>query len=264
MPNLLPATKAMKGFIFFLLFVGGLVYLFRWLRQREMNAFRDADMAAFQTYALKQRKTDSTDTDKVMARAEAYAALNPDVVKLERPAADDMEDLLTAQAPDPTLYRLKTQPFDEVTKNLLAQLGKVLGPAHQCLTNVPLSDFVRAADGNDFNLKTRQVPYLIVARESLEIVCGLQFKDGAAASVDFLKGVFADIGRPLVEFPVSTDISEAEVREALTEVFSVQDQQDCPRCGESMTIRTAMKGKNAGSAFWVCTQFPGCRGVVRI
>jgi hypothetical protein len=145
-----------------------------------MNAFRDADMAAFQTYALKQRKTDSTDTDKVMARAEAYAALNPDVVKLERPAADDMEDLLTAQAPDPTLYRLKTQPFDEVTKNLLAQLGKVLGPAHQCLTNVPLSDFVRAADGNDFNLKTRQVPYLIVARESLEIVCGLQFKDGAA------------------------------------------------------------------------------------
>lgn len=254
----------MKGFTIFLLLVVGIVYLFRWLRQREIDAFRDADVAEFQTHALTRRKTAAPDTDKAMARAEAFAALNPDIVRLERPATEMQDELLTAQAPDPTLYQLKTHAFDEVTKNLLVQLGKVLGPAYQCLTNVPLSDFVRVTDGNELNLKTRQVPYLVVARGSLEVVCGLQLKDGAAGSVDYLKSVFADIGRPLLEFPVSADISEAEVREALAAVFGLEDQQDCPRCGQSMTLRTATKGKNAGVVFWVCTQFPGCRGVVRI
>jgi ssDNA-binding Zn-finger/Zn-ribbon topoisomerase 1 len=37
----------------------------------------------------------------------------------------------------------------------------------------------------------------------------------------------------------------------------------CPKCGESMSIRKALRGKNAGNIFWVCTQFPGCRGVIR-
>jgi restriction system protein len=34
----------------------------------------------------------------------------------------------------------------------------------------------------------------------------------------------------------------------------------CPRCGSEMKLRTAHRGRNAGSAFWGCSRFPKCRG----
>lgn len=34
----------------------------------------------------------------------------------------------------------------------------------------------------------------------------------------------------------------------------------CPRCGSDMRLRTARRGKNAGSGFWGCSRFPKCRG----
>lgn len=36
---------------------------------------------------------------------------------------------------------------------------------------------------------------------------------------------------------------------------------DCPQCGKLMTLRTAKKGRNAGSQFWGCTGYPACKGV---
>ena len=34
----------------------------------------------------------------------------------------------------------------------------------------------------------------------------------------------------------------------------------CPVCGSAMVKRTAGKGANAGSPFWGCSRYPGCRG----
>ena len=42
------------------------------------------------------------------------------------------------------------------------------------------------------------------------------------------------------------------------------DAPTCPLCGEAMRKRTAGKGANAGKAFWGCTGYPACRGVVNI
>jgi len=39
-----------------------------------------------------------------------------------------------------------------------------------------------------------------------------------------------------------------------------QQLPDCPLCGKLMTLRTARQGGNAGSQFWGCTGYPGCRG----
>lgn len=36
----------------------------------------------------------------------------------------------------------------------------------------------------------------------------------------------------------------------------------CPKCGSSMILRKAKKGKNAGNQFWGCSNFPQCRAVV--
>ena len=35
----------------------------------------------------------------------------------------------------------------------------------------------------------------------------------------------------------------------------------CPLCGKPMTLRTARKGRNAGSQFWGCCGYPKCKGV---
>ncbi len=34
----------------------------------------------------------------------------------------------------------------------------------------------------------------------------------------------------------------------------------CPLCGKLMALRTARKGKHAGSQFWGCTAYPACKG----
>lgn len=38
----------------------------------------------------------------------------------------------------------------------------------------------------------------------------------------------------------------------------------CPKCGSVMLLRTAKKGKNQGKAFWSCSQFPRCDGIIDI
>ena len=35
----------------------------------------------------------------------------------------------------------------------------------------------------------------------------------------------------------------------------------CPLCGKPMALRTARKGRNAGSHFWGCCDYPKCKGV---
>jgi restriction system protein len=35
---------------------------------------------------------------------------------------------------------------------------------------------------------------------------------------------------------------------------------NCPVCNSSMVLRTAKRGKNAGSQFWGCPKYPACRG----
>jgi four helix bundle suffix protein len=51
-----------------------------------------------------------------------------------------------------------------------------------------------------------------------------------------------------------TDKTDRSDKEALT----------CPLCGKLMALRTARKGKTAGSQFWGCTGYPGCKGVRKL
>jgi len=42
------------------------------------------------------------------------------------------------------------------------------------------------------------------------------------------------------------------------------EQVLCPKCGALMIRRVASKGSNAGNAFYGCSKFPACRGIVPI
>lgn len=36
----------------------------------------------------------------------------------------------------------------------------------------------------------------------------------------------------------------------------------CPHCGEKMRLRTLASGQRAGTRFWLCRDYPGCRGLL--
>ena len=40
-------------------------------------------------------------------------------------------------------------------------------------------------------------------------------------------------------------------------------EKTCPKCGAPMELRTASKGRRAGTEFWGCSTFPQCRGIIR-
>lgn len=42
------------------------------------------------------------------------------------------------------------------------------------------------------------------------------------------------------------------------------DKKPCPSCGKPMVLRTARKGPNAGSRFWGCSGYPGCRATLPV
>jgi len=48
---------------------------------------------------------------------------------------------------------------------------------------------------------------------------------------------------------------------ALVQNSNTDDQPPtCPTCGKRMVLRTARRGRSAGSRFWGCPAYPGCRG----
>jgi hypothetical protein len=252
-----------KALFFLMVVFAGIFYLLRYLRQREIDAFLDTDMVDFQSFSLEQRK--ERESNPLMTRAEAYAALNPNVISLKTDTNDS--EAIPAYVPDPTLYRLKEKTFDEVTRNMLVQLSKVLPSDVTVLINVPLSEFVRSEkeESTRYKLANNRVAFLLCEVSDLSVVCGLQLyeADSSGQSADFVKSVFVDIGRPLLQFPLSADVSDFEIRDRLDPILLSRDKQECPKCGETMNIRKAVRGKNAGNVFWVCSHFPNCRGVVR-
>lgn len=48
------------------------------------------------------------------------------------------------------------------------------------------------------------------------------------------------------------------------ELTQSQETPVCPKCGNNMVKRKALKGTNAGNSFWGCTTYPKCRGILAI
>ena len=61
--------------------------------------------------------------------------------------------------------------------------------------------------------------------------------------------------------------SRAETKQHVETLKSRADPTStrlCPKCGSRMVVRTAKTGKNPGSQFWGCSQFPKCRITQRL
>ena len=78
---------------------------------------------------------------------------------------------------------------------------------------------------------------------------------------DFLEqgGITERLYRRRVEFRQASDKSDRSDKSA-----KPPQPPACPQCGKPMRRRTARKGQHEGQAFWGCSAFPDCRGIVPI
>jgi len=234
----------MTGTLTFFVVVAGIVLLLRHIRQREINAFRDADLSVFEEFRS-TRKISPTDKTE-------------NVIDIALPPSFKTE----------VVYQLKETLFDEIYERFLKNLMQVVGDRFLVFAKVSLVDFLRVKDGSPLMLSGKTVSFLLCDRHKLNIICGIQLKEAGTVALkhaELLQDVFEQIQKPLLEFPFANNISIAEIREQVRPLISSSPMsRNCPKCGKEMVMRKAVKGSNTGKTFWVCTAFPGCNGISRI
>lgn len=109
-----------------------------------------------------------------------------------------------------------------------------------------------------------------IARELL----GVMVTRGAAGGYLVTSGIFTDEARRFAEASNIALIDGEKLAYLLSETRAAQltpplgrptavpppqTSPACPKCGSTMMLRHATKGPHAGSTFWGCSRFPGCR-----
>ncbi len=239
----------MNGFIIFVCVIAGIYWLARYVRQREVEAFLDADLSALQDLKADVMKGKMPDT---------VLALPDNVVSIANHSV--------APAVAEHSFTLREVFLDELHRDFLQNLEKVLAGRYRIFVQVPLSDFVRGA--GDAMLAGRQVSFLCCHPATFAVVFGVALKGAGpteASRHSFLEDVFRGINRPLVSFPLVPNVSITEIEQEIGVAVPVSPiARPCPRCGKGMSMRKAARGPNAGKSFWVCREFPSCRGITRI
>jgi len=248
----------MMGFIVFIgVLLGGVLGL-RYLRKREIEAFREADMSVFEDFKATR---DEKLIDPVKVKAQSYLAATSSSNVVTIPTADTIQ-------PHSPVYELKKELFSAVYRHFYGNLEKVAGEDYRIFVDVPLEEFisVRQEKTGDQILKGKTISYLLCSKADLSVAFGIQLRGAGQEfnrQFEFLKSLFLQIEKPLLDFPLIDNISMEEIREKLD--FTVSPlARKCPKCGNEMLMRKAVKGKNTGKTFWVCRGFPGCKGITRI
>ena len=141
-------------------------------------------------------------------------------------------------------------------------------------------DLVLRKDGEKFLVQCKQWKAYKVSVTTIRELYGVMAAGGAAGGFVVTSGVFTQEaksfaegrniglidGSELTAMIKSTQQQRqaAAARPVLQSAQAANANQDCPKCGGAMIKRIAKQGANAGKAFWGCSNFPQCRGVVSI
>lgn len=246
----------MTGFVIFAGVIAVMVIIFRHWRKREMEAFLETDLSVFEEFNI---AGDSENADPDQIKALAIAA---NVVSM--PVGADKENV-----PGASVFRVKDKAFDDVHRSCLQTLDQVIDERFRVFVHVPIQDLARS-DEKEYQerLRGKTLSFLVCDRDSLAVTCGIQIKGAGATEAEghaFIEDVFRQIDKPLITLPMLTAYSSLELKESLGDVLEDSPMsRDCPKCGKAMMLRKATKGKNAGKNFWVCKEFPSCKGIMGI
>ena len=145
-------------------------------------------------------------------------------------------------------------------------------------------DLVLRKDGEKFLVQCKQWKACKVGVTTIRELYGVMAAGGAAGGFVVTSGVFTQEAKSFAEGK-NIDLIDGSKLTAMIKQIQRQRQPqaaaataqrafqssaavtatpNCPKCGSGMVRRTARKGSNVGNAFWGCTSYPQCRGVMPI
>lgn len=139
-------------------------------------------------------------------------------------------------------------------------------------------DLALRKDGEKFLVQCKQWKAFKVGVTTIRELYGVMAAGGAAGGFVVTSGVFTQEAKSFAEgrniglidcseltaMIKSTQRQAAAARPEPRSAPAANANQDCPKCGGAMIRRIAKQGANVGKAFWGCSNFPQCRGVVSI
>lgn len=143
-------------------------------------------------------------------------------------------------------------------------------------------DLVLRKDGEKFLVQCKQWKAFKVGVTTIRELYGVMAAGGAAGGFVVTSGVFTQEAKDFAEgrnidLIDGTELTAiikkiqpqlqavtAAARLAPQSALTATADPSCPNCGNAMVKRTAKQGANTGKAFWGCTAYPQCRGIIQI
>jgi restriction system protein len=138
-------------------------------------------------------------------------------------------------------------------------------------------DLILTKAGETYLVQCKQWKAYKVGVTIVRELLGVMVTRGAAGGYLVTSGVFTDEARRFAEASNIALIDGEKLAHLISETRAAQPTPPagrsttatqsqaspaCPKCGSAMVLRHATKGAHAGSAFWGCSRFPGCRGIL--
>lgn len=196
-------------------------------------------------------------------------------------------------------YKVRDDFLSAAELSLYHVLMQVVGTSAVVLTKVRLADlfYVQHPGENRaaFNrIAQRHVDYLLCHPRTMKPLLGVELDDASHARKDraerddFVDSAFAAAGLPLLRVPTQRTYNTRELAEKINRYLTVPvvahpkappdptplqsppppsdhapgSPPTCPKCGETMVLRTGTKGSHAGETFYGCPNYPKCQSVL--
>lgn len=182
-------------------------------------------------------------------------------------------------------YRQRDDFLSPAEFSFYRVLAAAIGSQAIICPKVGLGDVFYVAHSNNKQsfrnkIDRKHVDFLLCDPQTMRPRLGIELDDashGRAERVErdqFVDGVFAAAGLPLLRFPARSGYDPKALSAQLAPHLSQQDVASvasppvqsgvppvCPKCGITMVQRVASKGQNIGKTFWGCPNFPQCREI---
>lgn len=143
-------------------------------------------------------------------------------------------------------------------------------------------DLVLRKDGEKFLVQCKQWKAFKVGVTTIRELYGVMAAEGAAGGFVVTSGNFTQEAKAFAEGRnidlIDGTALKAIINEVQQQSFASTPQAppvqpnpppatadpSCPSCGSAMNKRIARQGANSGNAFWGCTTYPKCKGIIQI
>lgn len=195
----------------------------------------------------------------------------------------------------PFLLSKAERSFFGVFTQAIGSYGNVFAKVRVADVLAPSKGLGRAGWQRAFNaISAKHFDFIVCDRNTSAILLAVELDDASHSNGrrqvrdDFLNKACASAGVPLLRIKAASGYVVTEIRRQALGLMAVSAAEDhasvdvpklgsltlnesvqtaelppvCPACGDSMVLRKARSGANAGGEFWGCSRYPKCRGML--